>query len=111
VDRALVRAESSGGQSFKSELVRIKGEVHRQQGGPDNEALAEDCFRAAAELARTQGALFWELRAALGLAQLLRGQRRSADAMSILQPVYDRFTEGFDTADLAAAKALLDALH
>jgi predicted ATPase/DNA-binding winged helix-turn-helix (wHTH) protein len=110
VDRALVRAESSRGLSFKVELSRIKGEVFLQQ-GPDDEALAEDCFRAAGELARTQGALFWELRAALSLARLLRGQGCSADAISVLQPVYDRFTEGFDTADLKAAKALLDALH
>ena len=48
--------------------------------------------------------------AATGLAGLLRGQGRSADAMEILQPVYDRFTEGFDIADMRAARALLDTL-
>ena len=63
-----------------------------------------------AEMAREQGALFWELRVALSLARLLRGQGRSADAVGILQPVYDRFTEGFGTADLVAAKQLLDDL-
>jgi hypothetical protein len=52
-----------------------------------------------------------ELRAAASLARLLRDQGRSADAMALLQPVYDRFTEGFDTADLKAAKSLLDELH
>jgi len=62
-------------------------------------------------MAREQGALFWELRVALSLARLLHGQGRSADAVEILRPVYDRFTEGFDTADLKGAKALLDALH
>jgi predicted ATPase len=61
-------------------------------------------------MAREQGALFWELRVALSLARLLRGQGRSADAGGILQPVYDRFTEGFETADLRSARALLDAL-
>jgi predicted ATPase len=60
-----------------------------------------------AEMAREQGALFWELRVALSLARLLRGQGRSADAVGILQPVYDRFTEGFATADLQTAKRLL----
>jgi predicted ATPase len=58
-----------------------------------------------------QGALSWELRAAMSLARLLRDQGRSADALALLQPVYDRFTEGFDTADLQAAKALIDALR
>jgi predicted ATPase len=61
-------------------------------------------------MAREQGALFWELRVALSLARLLRGQGRSADAMGILQPVYDRFTEGFATADLEQAKNLLEQL-
>jgi predicted ATPase len=61
-------------------------------------------------LAREQGALFWELRVALSLARLLRGQGRSADAMAVLQPVYDRFTEGFATADLEQAKNLLEQL-
>jgi predicted ATPase len=62
-------------------------------------------------MAREQGALIWELRVALSLARLWRDQGRSADALGILQPVYDRFTEGFDTTDLSTAKALLDALH
>ena len=55
-------------------------------------------------------ALFWDLRAATSLTRLLSDQGQSADAIALLQPVYDRFTEGFDTADLKAAKALLDAL-
>jgi predicted ATPase len=60
--------------------------------------------------ARLQGALSWELRAATSLARLLCDQGRSADAVALLQPVHDRFTEGFDTSDLKTAKALLDAL-
>jgi predicted ATPase len=55
--------------------------------------------------------LSWELRAATRLARLQRDQSRSADATAVLQPVHDRFTEGFDTADLKAAKALLDTLQ
>jgi len=72
-------------------------------------AMAEH-FGQALDWARRQGALSWELRAATSLARLLHDQSRCADALALLQPVYDRFTEGFDTADLKAAKALLDAL-
>jgi predicted ATPase len=73
-------------------------------------AAAEDHFRQALDWARRQGALSWELRAATSLARLLRDQSRAADALALLQPVYDRFTEGFETADLKAAKALIDSL-
>ena len=71
------------------------------------EALAA---RQALDWASRQGALSWELRAATSLARLLGDQGRSADALALLQRVYDRFTEGFNTADLKAAKALLGAL-
>ena len=73
--------------------------------------MAEDHFRQSLDWARRQSALSCELRAATSLARLLRDQGPSADATALLQPVYDRFTEGFDTADLKAAKALLDALR
>jgi predicted ATPase len=94
-----------------SELLRIKGELLRVQGAPGAAAAAEDHFRQALDWARRQGALSWELRAATSLARLWRDQDRPADAMALLQPVYDRFTEGFDTIDLQAAKALIDALQ
>ena len=71
---------------------------------------AEDLFRQALDGARRQEALSCELRAATSLARLLRDQGRSADAIACLQPIYDRFTEGFGTADLIAAKQLLDDL-
>jgi predicted ATPase len=71
---------------------------------------AEHCFLAALDVAREQGALFWELRAALSLARLSVRQDRHDAANAILAPVYGRFTEGFATADLKAAKALLDDL-
>jgi len=99
-----------GEQWYVPELLRIKGDVLLRQTSNQACQAATDCFVQAAEMAREQGALFWELRVALSLARLLRGQGRSADAIGILQPVYDRFTEGFDTADLKAAKAFLDAL-
>jgi predicted ATPase len=71
---------------------------------------SEDLFRQALDSAHQNGALSWELRAATSLARLLHRQGRAADAIACLQPVYDRFTEGFRTADLIAAKQLLDEL-
>jgi len=99
-----------GQQWYVPELLRIKGEVLLSQTSNQAVQAAADCFARAAEMAREQGALFWELRVALSLARLLRGQGRSADAMAVLQPVYDRFTEGFETADLQTAKRLLEQL-
>jgi predicted ATPase len=60
--------------------------------------------------ARQQGAKLWELRAAASLARLWRDQDRHAEARDLLAPVYDWFTEGFDTVDLKVARALLDEL-
>jgi predicted ATPase len=94
-----------------AELLRIKGELLLLQGGSSAAAMAEDYFRQALDWARRQGALSFELRAATSLARLLRDQGRSADALALLQPIYDRFTEGFETADLKTAKALLGTLQ
>jgi predicted ATPase len=93
-----------------SELLRVKGELLRLDGAPGASARAESCFRQAIELAGTQEALSWELRAATSLARLYEAQGRSTHGIATLQPVYDRFTEGFGTADLIAAKRLLDEL-
>lgn len=91
-------------------LLCSKGELLLFQGAPGAAAAAEVHFRQALDCARRQGALSWELRAATGLARLWCDQGRPAEGMALLQPVYDRFTEGFDTTDLKAAKALLDLL-
>jgi predicted ATPase len=80
------------------------------QGAP-GAAAAEDHFRQALDYARRQGALSWELRAVKSLARLWYGQDRRIEALALLQPVYDRFTEGFDTADLKSAKRLLETLQ
>jgi predicted ATPase len=95
---------------FTPEFVRLKGELSLLQGMPGAEGSAEIHFRQALDGAREHGALSWELRAATSLARLLRNQGRPADATACLQPIYDRFTEGFGTADLVAAKQLLDDL-
>src|SRR5215469_5679766 len=92
-----------------AELLRVKGELLLLQDSFGAKATAEDHFWQALDWARKQGALCWELRAATSLARLLRDQGRSAHAVALLQPVYDRFTEGFDTTDLKTAKTLLDA--
>jgi predicted ATPase len=92
------------------ELRRVRGELLLLQGAQGAGQTAEDHFRQALDCARRQGALSWELRAATSLARLLRDQGRPADVMALLQPVYNRFTERFDTADLKTAKSLLDAL-
>ena len=93
-----------------AELLRIKGELLLMQGAPEAAATAEDHFRQALDLAHRQGALSWELRSATSLARRLRDQGRSVEALASLQPVYDWFTEGFETADLKAARNLLNTL-
>jgi len=107
VERGIDRSQ---GGWLAPELLRIKGELLLLQGTTGPTEAVEDVFRQALDGARRQETLSWELRAATSLARLLRNQDRSAEALTILQPVYDRFTEGFDTADLKSAKALLDAL-
>jgi predicted ATPase len=92
------------------ELLRIKGELLLSQGTTGTTETVEDVFRQALDWAREHGSLSWELRAATSLARLLRDQGRPADATACLQPIYDRFSEGFGTADLIAAKQLLDDL-
>jgi predicted ATPase len=91
-------------------LLRLKGALLLLQSTSAVAETAEDLFRQALDGARRQETLSWELRAATSLARLLRDQGRSADALACLQPVYDRFTKGFGTADLITAKQLLGEL-
>ena len=109
IDDAIGRAERTHELWERAELMRVKGWLLLLQSTSQNSASAESCFRHALDAARRQGALSWELRAATSLARLWRDQDRSAEARALLQPVYDRFTEGFETADLKAAAVLLDA--
>jgi predicted ATPase len=95
---------------YTPELLRLKGELSLLQGTPAAAETAKDLFRQALDEAHQQEMLAWELRAATSLARLLHKQGRHADAIVCLQPIYDRFAEGFGTADLIAAKRLLDEL-
>jgi predicted ATPase len=94
---------------YDAELYRIAGQIALAAGGSCL-AAAEQSFRTAIADARDRKAKCWELRAATSLARLLARQDRSKEASDLLAPVYTWFTEGFDTADLKEAKALLDAL-
>ena len=116
---AVDREGADGHGWYGPELLRIKGEVLLQQAEDQSALAAEDCFNQAAQIAREQGALFWELRVALSVARLrvslsvarLRvSQGRHHEARAPLAVVYDRFTEGFATADLQAARTLLERL-
>jgi predicted ATPase len=108
---AIERCEQTEESWLIADLLRIRGERLLLQELQGAATEAEGHFREALDLAGRQGALPFELRAATSLARLLRDQGRSADAKAVLQPVYNRFTEGFDTADLTAAKVLLGSLE
>jgi tetratricopeptide (TPR) repeat protein len=111
IDEALARSERNEDRWCVAELLRIKGELLLLQGGSGAAAAAEDHYRQALGWARRQEALCWELRAATSLAKLLHDQNRSTEAIALLAPIYNRFTEGFETADLKAAKALIDGFY
>jgi predicted ATPase len=91
------------------ELHRLHGELLLRQAIPDA-AHAAACSQQAAAVARRQQARSWELRAATSLSRRWQRQGKRSAAYDLLAPVYGWFTEGFDTADLQEAKALLDAL-
>jgi predicted ATPase/DNA-binding winged helix-turn-helix (wHTH) protein/Tfp pilus assembly protein PilF len=108
LDDAMAAEREDGHGWFAPELLRIKGEVLLQQAA--DRSTAEDCFNQAAQMASEQGALFWELRIALSVARLRVSQGRHHEARAPLASVYDRFTEGFATADMQAARTLLEGL-
>jgi class 3 adenylate cyclase/predicted ATPase len=109
VDETLASMATSGVRVFHSEFHRLRGELLLAR-SPSDHAEAETCFRQAVDVARHQGAPGWELRAATSLSRLLGRQGKRDEGRQTLAPVYDRFTEGFDTADLREAKAILEEL-
>jgi len=105
----LARIEHSGAYMEAAELRRLKGEAILIRDSTAS-AQAEGCFRKAIKIAHGQSAKWWELRATVSLARLLRDAGRRDEARAMLAGIYNWFTEGFDTADLKDAKALLDDL-
>jgi predicted ATPase len=109
VAEALDHVAQTGIVYYEAELYRLEGELRLRVDAAD-EQRSETCFRRAIEIARKQRAKSWELRAATSLARLWSEQGRRTEARDLLAPIYGWFTEGFDTADLKAAKALLAEL-
>ncbi len=111
IAEALALVERTGERNYKAEIWRIKGELVLQAAASDAEVEAEDCYHQALKIARRQSAKSWELRAATSLARLWQQQGKHAEARQMLAEIYGWFTEGFDTADLQDAKALLEELQ
>ncbi len=109
LEAAVVHFKCTGDALWEPEVHRLMGDLllQRNPSAPDR---AEASYRRAIERARSQEAKSWELRAATGLARLWRDQGKRTEARELLTPIYGWFTEGFDTADLKDAKALLDRL-
>jgi len=110
IEEALERADRDGVRWHVAELLRVKGELILQESAGEALSVAADCFLDALTLARRQGALFWELRIALSLARVRIRQEQPAEARQALTSVYDRVTEGFGTADMCSARAIIDGL-
>ncbi len=126
LEEALAKVNQNGERYYEAELYRLKGELLLMQ--PNSSAVslaatagkavieiepaavanAEGCFHQAIKIARKQQAKSWELRAAMSLGRLYKSQGRHEEARHLLSQVYGRFNEGFETADLREAKALLD---
>ena len=100
--------EKTGGAPLEAELYRLKGEALLAGAGTVSEA--ETAIEKGIDVARRQNAKSWELRAAMSLARLRHQQGRPQEAVALLAPTLAWFTEGFDTADLQAARTLLDEI-
>jgi TOMM system kinase/cyclase fusion protein len=108
--KALAVVNNTDERWWEAELYRLKGEL-LSPSSMENWAEAETCFRQAIDVARRQQAKSLELRAAMSLSRLWQQQGKRAEARQLLAPIYNWFTEGFETADLQEAKALLAELQ
>jgi len=97
---------SKGERYYEAELYRLKGELLLKQPA-DNQAKTEDYFRQSLAIAESQKAKSWQLRTALSLARLYRSQGKLREARDLLAPIYESFTEGFETDDLRDASVML----
>jgi predicted ATPase len=105
---ALAVADNTAERWYEAELYRLKGELLHKSAAPQGEA--EQSLQHALDVARRQEAKSLELRAAMSLVRLCQQQGKQAEAHALLAPIYGWFAEGFDTADLRDAKALLEEL-
>jgi predicted ATPase len=109
ISEALTLIKETGEGMYEAELYRLKGELMLLENASKLEE-SERCYRTAIEISGKQSAKSWELRATTSLARLLRDSGRPDEARMMLSDIYGWFTEGFDTAGLKDAKALLDQL-
>ena len=110
ISDALAAVEATGERYYEAELHRLKGEILLAISG-DNAAEGEICFNRALEIARNQKAKSLELRAAMSLCRLWQQKGKQIEARPLLTEIYNWFTEGFETADLKEARALLNELR
>ena len=110
IDEALARADRIGETLFMPELLRIKGEILAVVDS-SNPTSAEEQLLLSLDWARRQSAMAWELRTATSLANFWSRRGRDIEAHALLAPVYSRFDKGIATADLLAARSLLDRLN
>jgi predicted ATPase len=110
LDDALQLPRGNGEMFCVAEIMRLTAQALLTRPNPDR-SQAEHFLLEALEVARGQEAKFCELRAAAALARLWSGEGRQAEALALVAPVYDWFTEGFDTLELRSAKALMDELR
>ena len=108
---ALALVDTNGERFSEAELHRLQGALLLVLSRDDHQMEAAACFQRALDSARRQDTKSWELRAAMSLARLWQQQGKCEEAHSLLAPVYNWFTEGFDAADLQEAKALLTELE
>jgi predicted ATPase len=110
IEEAIEAVNGSGAFWTMPELLRVKGELEFSHAGLKAATAVERTFEQSLEWARRQGALSWELRTAISLARLKERQAQRDEAFAVLASVYERFQEGFGTADLRCARMLLDDL-
>jgi predicted ATPase len=106
--RAIESIEATNVRWMESEVHRVRGEIFCSRGDAD---AGDESLALALTVARQQGAKIWELNAAASLAQMWGKRGRRAEAVALLAPVYDWFTEGLDTKPLIEAKEVLDGLR
>lgn len=110
LEDALATVHKTGERWWEAEVHRVKGELLLVFSA-EKHAEVETCFHQGLAIARHQQAKSLELRAAMSLARLWQHQGKPTEARELLAPIYGWFTEGFDTADLQEAKALLEAMR